>query len=786
MQIIKRNGNIVPYDENRIIHAIKSAMMDIGEDIEPDIIKKIEKKLSKSIKDSGEHWDVERISDKIEEFLMEYGFHKVAKAYILYRNQRTKLRESGYEKTEGLLSDEFISKYKHLSNPFPSALGEMVFYRTYSRWLSEKNRREYWWETCKRAVEYNCSLVKNVSKEEAENLFDNMYNLKQFLSGRTLYSGGTKVSEDFPMSNFNCSGIVIDCIEAFHETFYMLLLGSGVGFRALPEDVEKLPKFNSKLEVIDKTYIAVPKLKRKEHTELTFASDNVAYITIGDSKTGWVTALKYIMDLYTDSFYKLIQTIVIDYDNIRPFGEQLKTFGGTASGYKAIKDTIEKICKVIENRGIKEDIQYIKLKPIDVLDIETCIAEGVVVGGIRRSSEIGFGDKDDIEFINAKQNLYIKDDNDIWVFNKDIENRQLSNNTIFYKNKPLREELKEHFKKMKISGEPAIINSEEAIRRNPNFKLTNPCGEILLDTKSCCNLTTVNVFGFVENGMLNIENLIYAQILSARAGLRMACIEMELHEWNENLKRDRLIGCSLTGWQDMINATEMSFENQILLLKRLKEEAVNSANRYADELSVNHPQLITTIKPEGSLSQLPTVSSGLHYSHSPYFIRRVRVTSNTPILKVFEELNYPIFPDNGQTEENCTRKVIEFAVKSPNGRTKHDVSALEQLKNYKMFMDYYVQHNASITVHVRDNEWEAVEQWVWDNWDSIIGISFLSLDDNFYKLLPYESITEEEYKIRKSNEKLFNPNILFKYEQSEFKDDDLTDDGCTSGACPTR
>lgn len=310
--------------------------------------------------------------------------------------------------------------------------------------------------------------------------------------------------------------------------------------------------------------------------------------------------------------------------------------------------------------------------------------------------------------------------------------------------------------------------------------------EILLDTTSVCNLTTVNVFAFVENGILNQEKLFNAQKLSARAGLRMACVEMEIHHWNEKLVRDRLIGCSLTGWQDMVNATKLSKIEQENLLKTLRDIATESADEYAIYLGVNKPLLKTTVKPEGSLSQLPTVSSGVHYAHSPYFIRRVRVTNGTPIVKVFEELGYPVIPDVGQTEENCSRKVIEFAVKAPEGRTKYDVSAIEQLENYKMFMDNYTQHNTSITVHVRDNEWEDVEQWVWDNWDSVIGISFLSLDDSFYQLLPYESITKEKYEEMKSKESKFNPSILFKYEQSEFKNDDLSDDGCTSGACSVR
>ena len=148
------------------------------------------------------------------------------------------------------------------------------------------------------------------------------------------------------------------------------------------------------------------------------------------------------------------------------------------------------------------------------------------------------------------------------------------------------------------------------------------------------------------------------------------------------------------------------------------------------------------------MSQLPTVSSGIHYSHSPYYIRRIRISSNDPLVKVCEELAYPVFPEVGQEWETCATKVVEFPIKAPKGKTKYDVSAIEQLENYKMFMENYVDHNCSITVHVRNDEWQEVEDWVWNNWDDVVALTFISLDDNFYKLLPYEAIDEEEYSRR--------------------------------------
>jgi len=291
---------------------------------------------------------------------------------------------------------------------------------------------------------------------------------------------------------------------------------------------------------------------------------------------------------------------------------------------------------------------------------------------------------------------------------------------------------------------------------------------------------------FVENGILNTLKLYEAQKLSARAGYRMTCVELELPKWNIVQQRDKLIGCSLTGWQDMVNATNMTKDEQKLLLQELREVAETAASEYAKALKQKEPLLVTTVKPEGTLSQLPVVSSGIHYSHSPYYIRRVRINAKDPIVQVCEELGYSIKPEVGQDIETCKTKVVEFPVKAPEGITKYDVSAIEQLENYKMFMENYVDHNCSITVHVRNHEWDEVEQWVWDNWDDVVAVSFLSLDDNFYELLPYESITKEEYETRKKAMRPFIPSLISKYEVEETELDLGVDPSCSSGVCPIR
>ena len=293
------------------------------------------------------------------------------------------------------------------------------------------------------------------------------------------------------------------------------------------------------------------------------------------------------------------------------------------------------------------------------------------------------------------------------------------------------------------------------------------------------------MFAFVNgDGTYDKEAMINAQRLSAKMGYRMATIELELHTWDLVNKEDRLTGCSLTGVMDFVNATKMSNEELGELLAELRDVAIEEANKLADFLGMNRPKLVTCNKPSGTISQLPVVSSGVHFSHSPYYIRRVRVSSNDPLAKVMCESGFKWSPEVGQTEDNHSIKVFEFPVKAPEGKTKYDVSAIEQLELYKLIMKTYVQHNASNTIHVRPNEWDEVEQWVWDNWDDIVGVTFLSLDDSFYQLLPYEAISKEQYDDMISKIPKINLSLLKKYET--FEEFELMESDCTSNGCPVK
>lgn len=728
------------------------------------------------------------------------------------------------------LSDQFIEKYKNRHIPFGgNGLGNFIYLRTYSRWLEDVMRREEWYETVRRVVEYSMGLyqgpsIKEELQKEAEQLYDMMFNLRLFTAGRTLWIGGTESARRFGEANFNCSFIVIDTLDAFVETFHLLMVGSGVGFRVLPADVNKLPRFNTEVVVAHKPYHGKSKEERIEDT-LVYEDndDNKAsiLIVVGDSKGGWVNALKhYLHSMLRDD----VESIVINYDSVRPQGEELKTFGGRASGHQALKNMFRAIHKVI----IKAPNG--KLRPIDAMDIQNHIGQNVVVGGVRRTSEIVLFGADDKDILNSKVDLWKPGSK-----NYGNDQRSMSNNSIFFEEKPTKETLLDIFNRIQNNGEPGFVNAEAARKRRPNFNGLNPCAEILLDSRGVCNLTEINMPSFLiteNDGSTWYDHtaLVNAVRLSTRVGLRQTNVNLDLVEWDKVQKRDRLTGVSLSGMMDFESALgwkketsiELSDEDEYkddfwithsisselaVLLDQLNYEANDEAIQYAKNMRVPTPLLVTTIKPSGTISKLPMISSGAHRSRAPYFIRRVRITASDPLAKVMLDAGYPVYPtvtSNGPTEtqlkamkpfelaehlQKSNTWVIEFPIVSNTTMRSSDESAVSQLGRYLDLQKYWTDHNTSITIEFSPNEIDELVDMLLQNWNDYVAVSFMPKDTTAYPQLPEEPITEKEYLDRAGKLTHIHPRDIveaLKEVERENKMSDLLDADCLGGACPIR
>lgn len=761
---------------------------------------------------------------------------------ILYQNTEAidwvyEQREKRFGLPRPLLTKTFLSYYPdHPAHMSP--LGLFTYYRTYSRFLPELGRRETWKETVSRAVEYNVGLERTHRvkiglpvhygklKEEAQNLFDAIFNLKMFVSGRTLWMGGTPVADKFPMANFNCSFTNIDKWEDLSELFYLLMVGSGVGFKCTKEMAANIFPIRCNTNLVISPYNPVPEEQRLEQTEIKLFSNGFAKIYVGDSKEGWRDALAKYLVILTDEFYESIHTVKVSFNSVRPRGERLKTFGGTASGPEPLMEMFEGIDKVLKNQidpslaPIETDERgYGHVRPIHILDIGNLIGNNVVSGGVRRTAELFLFDWDDYEVLFAKygingfwtpehfeQHKKVRDQivkmgipiptwfDDFTPENNmarpTIGHRRLSNNSIGFTSEPSSTFLDLIFLMLQLDGEPGFINLEAASNRRDNMQGVNPCGEILLDNKQQCNLTTVNMKAFRnETGKMHeilLGSLLQVQALSVRAGVRMTLMDLELPEWNFKHKRDRLIGCSLTGFEEA--TADLPKEVIINILTQLRDVADDSSRLYADQLRIPSPLLTTTVKPEGTLSLVAGgVSPGLHNAHSPYFIRRIRISADDALAKAAIDLGWSVHPEigtPGNDIKNARTLVIDFPVKSSSKVTKDDVGASEQLHRYLMFQREYTAHNSSNTITVRPHEWNPLKEQIKDCWDDFVGVSFLSLDGGTYQLAPYESITQEEYEWRVANMGPFDPAVLAQYEKA---DDHVVDDvDCATGACPVR
>lgn len=701
--IRKRDGTTTQgFDIAKIEKAVACAWKECFGSADEAVLNRIVQSVLTTIPDGVV--DVETVQDAVEVALMRHGYFVVAKAYILYRQKRAEARALRGKK------------------PDPKAVSDYIHASKYARYRPELGRREVYAETVARVEEMHIGRFPEF-RSEIEWAFDLVRQQKVLPSMRSLQFAGRSILQQNNRM-FNCSYGLIDRLDAFSEAMFLLLCGCGVGYSVQFEHVDKLPPIG---------YVDGKKIRHH---------------VVADSIEGWADALKALVHSYQDGVY-----LEVSYHAIRPAGSPLKTSGGRAPGHMKLKESIERVRKVLDGA------QGRKLRPIEAHRVLCHAADAVLSGGIRRSAMIALFSLDDSEMMNCKTgNWFTKEP---WFSN--------ANNSVSLKRDDVKKkQFRRIFEMTKQFGEPGFyFTSDHDVG-------CNPCGEISLNPKlvvddelksrmeakgvvlevgqtftgwAFCNLCEINAAKFTSLSDFT-EAAKAATIIGT---LQASYTKMPYLGWvsEEIADREALLGISMTGMLD-VPAIACNPEYQRQVATKIKEWNAD----YAARLGIRPAARTTCIKPAGTTSlALGCVASGHHAHHARRYIRRVTADELEFVFQAFKATNPGL----------CVRKpdgkfVIEFPVEAPaSAIVKSDLDAIKFLDMVKSTQQNWVvpgtahdtyspglTHNVSNTVQVRPDEWESVADYLWDNREYLTGVSLLpNSADKDFAFAPNEEIQTE-------------------------------------------
>jgi ribonucleoside-diphosphate reductase alpha chain len=740
-KVEKRNGQIVPFDIDRIVTAVSKAMLSANEGSAEEAAMVANMVLADLVRISKKHPSfvptVEGIQNSVEKQLMLSEYVATAKSYILYRAERTKLRQQN-----DLVPQEVKNKIAESSKYFKSPYQEFIFYQFYSRWRDEFGRRETWVEAVDRFMDF---MKENMGKKFTDAEYSEIREgiLKQDVcpSMRLLWSSG-KAARKTNVTAYNCAYVAPTSWQDLSEIMYVSMCGAGCGFSVEPENVGKFPQIQKQ------------------------TGEKAPTIVVEDDKTGWCDAFVKACEAWENGM-----DVDIDYSKVRPAGAKLETMGGRASGPAPLMELMQFTRRKILAR------QGRRLSTLDLHDIICQIGLIVVAGGVRRSALISLSALDDHEMRDAKAGAF-------WQTNGQ---RSMANNSAVYEIKPSAEEFLEEWTALVTShaGERGIFNrggleKQLPARRWEHLKKAkqpgmNPCGEIYLQSKQFCNLTSIVIRP--HDTMETLKNKIRLATMLGTYQATLTNFEYLSKDWKENCDKEQLLGVSLTGYYD--NKIVRNDAN----LRALRDEAIKVNKKYAKRLGVNESTAITCVKPHGNSGQLLGVGSGMHTWYSHYYIRRVRISVNDPLLKLARDQGVPVKPEVGYSTANASTMVLEFPCKAPEGAiVNKDVTALDMLNEWLRLKTNFTEHNPSATIYVGDDDWIAVADFVYKNWDLVGGLSFLPRSNHVYQLAPYEEIDKGEYDRRMKTLGHIDFSKLMIYEKSD-QTIGAKEAACVGGTC---
>lgn len=632
------------------------------------------------------------------------------------------------------------------SKYLPTIYSQVIAKSRYSRWRDDLGRRETWEETVDRYMNYVVAdKIAGFDYEEQGTLFHEIrnaiLNLEVMPSMRGLMVAGPALERDH-MALYNCSFVAMDNPRAFDEILYILTCGTGVGFSAETQFVNKLPEVAETFHATDTT------------------------IVVGDSRIGWASSFRELVQLLYGG--KIPR---IDVSKVRGKGERLKTFGGRASGPQPLVDLFDYCVRVFKGAAGR------KLTDLEVHGIVCKIGEIVVVGGVRRSALISLSDLYSGKMRGAKSGNW-------WEKNPEFA---LANNSAVYERKPEVGEFLEEWQALydSKSGERGIYyrkgirdKTDRGGKRDSSAIVgTNPCGEIALRNAGLCNLTEVVVRAGDDEAALK-RKIRIATILGTIQST-FTDFRYVRNIWKRNAEEERLLGVSLTGIYD--SCLLSGGDSLPDILEGLKAYANEVNAEFAARLGINPSVAITTVKPSGTVSQLVDSASGIHPRHSAYYVRAIRQDNKDPMTAFLR--------DSGIPWEPCVMKpdsttVFYFPVKSPDSATvRSQVTPVKHLDLWNIYNKHWAEHQVSVTISVAENEWVDTAAWVYRNFDDLSGVSFLPYDGGTYQQAPYQECSKEQYEeLLAKMPATINWDDLSKYEDTD-NTVGVQQLACVSGAC---
>lgn len=573
-------------------------------------------------------------------------------------------------------------------------LSSITVFGKYARYIPTLNRRETWEEIVTRNIEMHKKKYNNIVVHGyIDSAYGDVFEKKILPSMRSLQFGG-KAIERNPARIYNCAYLPAEHPKAFSETMFLLLGGTGVGYSVQRRHVEKLPK------------VQKPRERSRRYV-------------VGDSIEGWADAVKVLVEAY---FYGKAQP-VFDYDDIREKGTELVTSGGKAPGPEPLKVCLAKI-EAILYRSIGR-----QLTPIEVHDILCHLADAVLAGGIRRAAMISLFSDDDEEMMIAKSGNW-------WELNP--QRARANNSVILLRGFVSEEQFFDIWKRVQASGsgEPGIYWTNDLDWG------TNPCAEIALRPYQFCNLVETNASNIDNQNDFNDRVRNATIIATLQAGYTDFHYLRDI--WKKTTEEDALIGVGITGIAaNKINDDWLTFAADL----------VKETNEHISSLiGINPAARSTTIKPSGTSSLVVGSSSGIHAYHNDYYLRRMRFGKDESLWKYLESVVPNLCEDEAQRPK--TMGVFAIPQKAPEGSFIRTESPLDLLKRTLTYNQKWVRrghrsgvnaNNVSVTVSLKDHEWEDVGQWMWLNREFYNGISVLPHDGGTYVQMPFTDITKEEY-----------------------------------------